>query len=181
MINIFSDKKFSLIKDSGFGIRNSQIRNVLEHLTVVNYQNIEKQVPKSKGIYFWVNCKSKNYEYIGIATNNQGLYGRICSKHLNKNYLEYREIKHSKIKDSYQIKNAIRKEANPERKYIDKSAFRKNVGRLMELCPGEDTLDYVRNEGKFYFYNFLNVTNLYLETIETILIAKLQQSKSARV
>tara|TARA_Y100000748_G_scaffold102977_1_gene85858 strand:+ start:1684 stop:2214 length:531 start_codon:yes stop_codon:yes gene_type:complete len=147
---------------------------LLSSLAKVDMNKAEEQVPNTKGLYLWKNKKNQKYEYIGIATNKDGLKGRIVSKHLKEDYLEGREKKHSLTKDRFQLENPIFKKNRPNKKFIDKSAFRKNVGRLLELCPGKETLAYIRNYGTFYFYSFEEIEDEHLEAVETILIASLQ-------
>tara|TARA_B100001057_G_scaffold447509_1_gene487059 strand:- start:336 stop:902 length:567 start_codon:yes stop_codon:yes gene_type:complete len=155
-------------------LRNDVVINLLGSLEMLENHIAKTQIPKTKGIYFWKNNKTEAYEYIGIATNKQGLYGRIFSKHLKEDYLEGRETKHSSSKDAYQLKNPIIKESRPGKKFIDKSSFRKNVGRAMRLCPGKETLDYIKENGRFYFYSFEDIENIQIEIIETILISTFQ-------
>lgn len=84
--------------------------------------------------------------YIGIAIGKQGLYGRILKQHLNGKYLEFRSEKYTS-KDIYQLENAFLKKDNNNtefRKGIDKSTFRKVVGRLFNLKPGDETVNFIQ-------------------------------------
>lgn len=106
----------------------------------------ENDIPKRTGIYFWFQNEDDKLIYIGIALGKKGLYGRISKQHLNPKYLEFRPEKHTS-KDQYQLENAIIKSdkvTNVIRKGIDKSTFRKVVGRMFKLKPGEETVNYIQ-------------------------------------
>ncbi|MCB2358668.1 hypothetical protein [Clostridium estertheticum] len=114
--------------------------------------NLEKcSVPREQGIYAFFD-KNNEIMYVGCAWGEQGLYGRIIKKHLNENYLEYREEKHIKGKDDFQLKNTINKNG---KNYIDKSALRKNLGRILSLKPGYETVSYILTNFEFA-YTILN-------------------------
>jgi hypothetical protein len=109
-----------------------------------------------KGIYFWFDKNTDALVYIGIALGTGGLKRRIISQHLNPAYLEFRHEKHTK-KDQFQLENAIqrvRKGGNTSQKGIDKSAFRKSIGRKLKLKPGLETASYI-------------LENLYLKIFES--------------
>ena len=103
-------------------------------------------VSNGRGIYFWFDRESKDLVYIGIAVGKLGLRGRIISQHLNSNYLEYRDSKQSS-KDKFQLSQAkhhISKVTGEEQKGIDKSSFRKSIGRNLQIAPGESTVNYIK-------------------------------------
>ena len=109
-----------------------------------------------KGIYFWFNKGDDTLVYIGIALGVGGLRKRIVGQHLNPKYLEFRPDKQSE-KDKYQLEHPIRrlsKNGGVARCGIDKSAFRKAIGRKLKLKPGVDTVNYI-------------LENLYLKVFES--------------
>ena len=125
-------------------------------------------VPKERGIYLWF--RGSNIEYIGVANNKNGLYGRVVRQHLNEEYLEFRPTNQSS-KDTYQLAHAIEKVNGKEIKYgIDKSTFRKKIGRKFELRPSKATVDYIKKNGSFKYVPVENISKEILELIETILI-----------
>lgn len=114
--------------------------------------NAKKELlPKKRGMYFWFDKKNDKVVYIGIAVGKKGLRGRIVSQHLRPEYLEYRPEKQSKKLDCFQIVNPFNK---GNKKGIDKSAFRKSIGRKLKIKPGIDTCSYI-------------VDNLYLRVFES--------------
>lgn len=52
-----------------------------------------KQLPREIGVYCWIDKRTKELVYIGSATGERGLRGRIWEQHLNPNYLETRKEK----------------------------------------------------------------------------------------
>ena len=148
-------------------IETSLINNLLSKLVILDYSNLTN-VPKERGIYLWF--RGLNIEYIGIANNKNGLYGRVVRQHLNEEYLEFRPTNQSS-KDTYQLAHAIDKVDGKEIKYgIDKSTFRKKIGRKFELSPGKATVDYIKKNGCFKYVPVKNISKEILELIETILI-----------
>ena len=128
----------------------------LDSLPVIEPKRAKSEIPSKRGIYFWFDNKSNQLVYIGIAVGIGGLKKRIISQHLNPKYLEYRAEKHT-LKDKFQLENAIErlsKKDSSMRKGIDKSAFRKSIGRTLNLKPGIDTVNYI-------------VENLYLKINES--------------
>jgi hypothetical protein len=110
-------------------------------------------ISKNKGIYFWFRKSDHSLVYIGIALGVGGLNKRIVLQHLNPKYIEYRTQKHT-TKDEFQLKNAVfrkSKNDNKIRKGIDKSAFRKTIGRTLKIKPGEETVKYIINNLYFKF------------------------------
>ena len=98
-----------------------------------------------KGIYFWFSKETDRLVYIGIALGVGGLKRRIVSQHLNPAYLEYRPEKHT-TKDKFQSEHSINRKSKDGKTTqcgIDKSAFRKSIGRKLELKPGIDTVQYL--------------------------------------
>ena len=144
---------------------------LLSRLQVLDYQNINKDVLRIKGVYFWF--KKNDLQYIGIAGNRNGLYGRVVLQHLNEKYLEFRDKKQSS-KDFYQLENSInrkRKGGVEVRKGIDKSTFRKKIGRKYNLKPGVETVNYIKEKGTFKLLTLEKINAYDLNMIETILIA----------
>ena len=77
-------------------IETSLINNLLSKLVTLDYSKLNI-VPKERGIYLWF--RGLNIEYIGVANNKNGLYGRVVRQHLNEEYLEFRPTNQSS-KDS---------------------------------------------------------------------------------
>ncbi len=117
----------------------------LNLLPVIEPQEANSAIPKNRGIYFWFDKENDQLVYIGIALGVGGLKKRIASQHLNPKYLEYRAEKHTS-KDHYQLKYTIKRKSKKDgsvRKGIDKSAFRKSIGRKLSLKPGKETVNYI--------------------------------------
>jgi|TARA_B100000315_G_C14351682_1_gene484306 hypothetical protein len=128
----------------------------IESLNSIEPSDAKYVISKNRGIYFWFDRKTDSLVYIGIAVGVGGLRRRIVSQHLNPKYLEYRTIKHTE-KDHFQLSNAVKrlsKDNKTVRKGIDKSAFRKSIGRMLKLKPGNETVEYI-------------VNNLYVKTHES--------------
>jgi len=145
---------------------------ILQKFTNVNLLNARKEVPTTKGIYLWTTHKEE-IVYIGIALGKNGLRHRICSQHLNPEYLEFREIKHNS-KDTFQLENAIVKirSNNQVKKGIDKSSFRKSIGRKLSIKPGLGTCEYIYENLKLKVFAHDDAT--FVKELEKNLIAKLQ-------
>ncbi len=135
----------------------------LNKLTKIEIDEAKRKLTSNKGIYFWFSNISNDIVYIGIAVGVGGLRRRIALQHLNSNYLEYRIEKQSS-KDFFQLQHRVEKfssKDNTIRYGIDKSAFRKSIGRSLELKPGKETVDYIFN-------------NLHLKIFESEDIAKIK-------
>ncbi len=113
-------------------------------------KNAKLYIKSKIGMYFWFDKKDDSIVYIGIALGKKGLRGRIVSQHLRPGYLEYRPERQSEKKDFFQMNDPFIK---GNKKGIDKSAFRKSIGRNNKLKPGEETVLYI-------------VDNLYLRVFE---------------
>lgn len=115
----------------------------IEKLEIINPNEAREKIPKNTGIYFWFMKKTNEVIYIGTGSGRYGLYNRIVRQHLNPKYIEFRSEKHS-AKDFFQLKNPIKKIVKGELKDgIDQSAFRKNIGRKLQVKPGEATVNYI--------------------------------------
>ena len=127
----------------------------IDSLPTIELKNIDDFLSKKRGMYFWFDQRTNRLVYIGIAVGVGGLRKRIISQHLNPKYLEYRPEKHTK-KDSFQLQYVVRvsRKAAPTLLGIDKSAFRKSIGRKLYLKPGNETVDYI-------------IDNLYLRIYES--------------
>ena len=131
-------------------------------------------MPRDKGIYFWFVGEQVNY--IGIAKNRNGLYGRVALQHLNEKYLEFRESKQNPELDKFQLSQAVQTldaKGNPKIG-IDKSTFRKKIGRKFKLKPGCETVSYIKENGTLKFTVINNVKGQSLDLIEATLIAFFQ-------
>mgnify|MGYP003351133194 CR=1 FL=1 len=81
------------------------MNEILESFIDINLSNAKDEVPKSKGIYLWLNHQNE-IVYVGIALGKNGLRHRICNQHLNPDYLEFREAKQNS-KDIFQLGHAL--------------------------------------------------------------------------
>jgi hypothetical protein len=117
----------------------------ISKLPIINVNEASIHLSANKGIYFWFNKDSNCLVYVGIAIGKGGLRRRILNQHLNPKYLEFRSEKHSS-KDEFQLSNSI-KRVNKKNATIqigiDKSAFRKSIGRKLHLSPGDETVQYM--------------------------------------
>tara|TARA_S200000501_G_C20540883_1_gene619994 strand:+ start:62 stop:640 length:579 start_codon:yes stop_codon:yes gene_type:complete len=148
-------------------VETSLINNLLSNLVSLDYSNLNT-VPKNRGIYIWF--RGLTIEYIGVANNKNGLYGRVVRQHLNEEYLEFRPTSQSS-KDTYQLTHAIEKVVGNEIKYgIDKSTFRKKIGRKFELRPSKETVDYIKQNGSIKYVPVEDISKEKLDLIETLLI-----------
>lgn len=144
---------------------------LIEEFKAINLLHAKDEIPRNKGIYLWLN-ENEDIVYIGIACGKNGLYHRICNQHLNPNYLEFRESKHNK-KDKFQLSNAIlRLRSNGTiKKGIDKSSFRKSIGRNLKLKPGDETCNYIHKNLKLKVFESNNIE--LIKKLEKELIIKL--------
>jgi len=133
----------------------------------------QDQLTTKKGIYFWFDRTSNECVYIGIACNKNGLKGRISRQHLNPKYLEFRDHRHTTY-DDYQLSYAVIKISSKgtEKKGIDKSSFRKSIGRKLKLKPGEETCSYIHSNLTLKVYEHEN--EQYLKNLEKEMIKKYQ-------
>jgi len=104
-----------------------------------------EHIPKDRGVYCWFSNDENRLLYVGRALGAKGLFHRIVNQHLNPNYLEFRAEKQTS-KDQFQLKFAIKKVINGKVQFgIDKSAFRKSIGRKLKIKPGADTVDFIKS------------------------------------
>jgi hypothetical protein len=125
-------------------------------------------IPKSKGVYVWIDSKTNQVVYIGSATGKLGLYGRIHAQHLNPNYVETRPTVHSQVLDKFQLAYPVQKVGidGSLKKGIDKSVFRRAIGRLYSMKPGKPTVDHILNNYHLFYKIVENkVEALRLESI----------------
>lgn len=139
-------------------------------LLPINPYEAKNIINNKTGIYFWFDNKTEKIVYIGIATGKSGLRGRIVSQHLNPRYLEYRSNKHTS-KDTFQLAHAIKKISDNNgsvRHGIDKSAFRKSIGRILSIKPGDGTVNYINNNLHLRVYESANIELIKKLEIELI-------------
>jgi len=118
--------------------------------------------------------KSNEVVYIGIALSKYGLHRRINLQHLNPNYLEYRKERFT-LKDRYQIRFAVIKKTKLGAivaKGIDKSVFRRAVGRNHMIKPGQSTVDFIVKKYNLKYACLVNEVTI--KKIEKELIVKYQ-------
>ena len=115
-----------------------------EDLRKIDLNDHQNELTSQNGIYFWFDKNTMACVYIGIACSKKGLKGRISRQHLNPRYLESREHKHS-VKDDFQLMHPIMRLSSKGiiKKCIDKSTFRKSIGRALKLKPGDETCSYI--------------------------------------
>jgi hypothetical protein len=92
-------------------------------------------VPSSKGIYAFF--RGSERMWIGKATGQHGLRGRIIRQHLNPQYLDARPRRFS----------SDRVLVTPDgRQAVDSSYLRRKLGRIpsLNLSPGAGTVAYIR-------------------------------------
>ena len=141
---------------------------------IVDLNDLDNQLSSKKGIYFWYDKKDNSLVYIGIAKGRGGLRTRISKQHLRPDYLETRPSKHTS-KDGYQLKHAIVKETSDpdnKKKAIDKSSFRKSIGRTLSLKPGHETVNYIKSNLRLEVHE--NEDEKFLVSQEKYLISKYQ-------
>ena len=141
-------------------------------LGVVEPLFAKELVPKSRGIYFWIDRSSGNIVYIGIAVGVNGLYHRVVRQHLNPQYIEYRPEKQTSL-DFFQLEFPVQKIVKGELKDgIDKSAFRKNIGRKLSIKPGTEVVNFIHNNLYLKFYVSHDIKEI--KNLEKELIKKYQ-------
>jgi hypothetical protein len=96
-------------------------------------------VPSQPGLYVWYSVSDGAVLYVGKATGRGGLRRRICSQHLNPNYLESRPER-LRPEDEFQRNCAV---LVGGKVCVDKSVFRRGLGRRFKLAPGEGTVRYI--------------------------------------
>lgn len=134
----------------------------LRKLERINPGNAKELVAKNTGIYFWIHNSTDEIVYIGVGAGMNGLFNRIVRQHLNPKYIEYRSEKHNS-KDSFQLSYPIMKIVKGEMKSgIDQSVFRRNIGRALQIKPGEATVNYI-------------LENLHLKCVEISDVEKLKK------
>ena len=99
-----------------------------------------EDIPSAPGVYVWYSKASRCPVYIGKAAGDKGLRHRIWAQHLNPRYLEGRALKITTA-DAFQLSRAVVVRGQPR---IDKSVFRRNIGRRERIAPGQETVDYIR-------------------------------------
>lgn len=97
-------------------------------------------IPSEQGLYVWYSTSSGEVLYVGKATGRAGLRKRIWSQHLNPMYLESRAEKFQS-EDEFQRSCGV---LVAGKVCVDKSVFRRSIGRSLRLAPGEDTVRYIR-------------------------------------
>lgn len=147
---------------------------VLPNTRKVELEKINELLSNKRGIYFWFDKVDDSLVYIGIAVGVGGLKKRIARQHLNPKYLEYRDEKHTS-KDEYQLKYAIprlSRKTGETKIGIDKSAFRKSIGRMLSLKPGNETVNYIQLNLRLEVFESEDI--VMVKNMEKSLIAKFQ-------
>ncbi len=97
-------------------------------------------IPSEQGLYVWYATSSGEVFYVGKATGRAGLRKRIWSQHLGRRYLESR-VEKFQSEDEFQRSCGV---LVAGKVCVDKSVFRRSIGRSLRLAPGEDTVRYIR-------------------------------------
>lgn len=115
-----------------------------EKLQIIQLSDAATLLSKEKGIYFYFDRKTDKIVYIGLAIESGGLKRKIVTQHLNPRYIEYNAEKHFP-EDEFQLHHAFLRisQRGILQKGIDKSTFRKSIGRKIQLRPGEETVNYI--------------------------------------
>jgi hypothetical protein len=100
---------------------------------------IRTDIPAEPGIYVWYFRNTRDPVYVGKASGNNGLRQRIWAQHLNPCYLEGR-VKRMIATDDFQRYCNVPGQEYPR---VDKSMFRRNIGRRKHIAPGQATVDYI--------------------------------------
>ena len=98
-------------------------------------------IPTLQGLYVWSSASSGEVLYVGKASGRGGLRNRIWGQHLNPKYLESREETFQPA-DNFQRGCCV---LIGGRVCVDKSVFRRSIGRSLSLAPGERTVRYIRD------------------------------------
>lgn len=125
-------------------------------------------IPKTKGLYAYLDIHDKSLKYIGSAVGNNGLRGRIWNQHLNPIYLESRKNKFT-AKDKNQLSKRVLRN---NKLVIEKSAFRKNIARKYDLTPGESCLKFLKDNFLLIFIPLIDYDEKKILSIEKHLILK---------
>jgi len=128
---------------------------------------IEKVIPRDKGLYVWWSRRRGKAVYVGIALNRNGLLGRVLRQHLNPKYLEYRSDKTSNAKRTVVLNG---------KKACEKSVFRKAISEKYNIDPGVECVDYIM---KHFLVSFFPMKTSSIEKIkqkEQLLIKDIKPS-----
>ncbi|WP_308923507.1 hypothetical protein [Janthinobacterium sp. J1-1] len=98
-----------------------------------------EMVPTLPGLYVWRSKHDDSIEYIGKASGKNGLRGRVWCQHLNPIYLESRPDKIAQD-DAQRGFNIL----HNGKLCIDKSVFRRSIGKAHQLSPGVETVRHIR-------------------------------------
>ena len=139
----------------------------LNRVNRLNLYEIERDlIPKEKGLYAYYQKNNGVIEYIGSATGQNGLRGRVWGQHLNPKYLEPRTEKFTKI-DQKQVEKAT---IHNGKIVIEKSAFRKNLARKHNLAPGFECLEFLKDNFLISIIPLTNRTKGEIRAMEKYLI-----------
>ncbi len=97
-------------------------------------------IPSQQGLYVWYGIEPGDVLYVGKATGRAGLRRRIWGQHLNPKYVETRLAKFRPA-DEFQRSCGVMVAGKV---CVDKSVFRRSIGRRFRLAPGEDTVRYIK-------------------------------------
>jgi hypothetical protein len=99
-----------------------------------------EDIPSQQGLYVWYSTINDEVFYVGKATGRGGLRRRIWSQHLNPKYLESRPER-LRSEDEFQCSCGV---LAGGKVCVDKSVFRRSLGRRFKLAPGEGTVAFIR-------------------------------------
>ena len=136
------------------GILTSQVKTFLTKRRHKASTLVMTGVPLHRGIYVWSKGNSEVF-YIGTATGKYGLKGRL-GDHLRPTHLEARKSKHQP-EDSFQLKCGIFvtcSRTGARKPAVDKSVFRRSLGRKLRLAPGVKTVGFIRSKLEVAWFTF---------------------------
>jgi excinuclease UvrABC nuclease subunit len=133
-----------------------------ENLPIIDFCSPKEKIPSSTGIYFWFDRSDDKLVYLGVAIGKNGLKKRIIFQHLQAGYIEFRSKVFTKD-DEYQKKHGIERKSTVSGSIeygIDKSPFRKAIGRKFKIKPGIDTVNYIKENLYLKLYTSEDISEL---------------------
>ena len=130
------------------------------------------EIPIAPGLYVWSSWKGADILYVGKASGLAGLRKRIWSQHLNPKYVETRESRFRPADDFQRGCNVL----SGGRVCVDKSVFRRSLGRKFKLPPGHETVRHIRENLAVAWVTFTREAAPEIPHLERELIRDLRPS-----
>ena len=129
---------------------------------------IRSDIPSEPGVYAWWSRTEASAIYVGKAFGSSGLRRRIWGQHLSPSYLERREAKF-RSQDTAQIQCS----QELGRPCVEKSVLRRSLACLYGFVPGEQTVEYMRENLLVSWFivtpeSTISVPDLELEVIRVL-------------